>query len=64
ALGLGTLSACSSDSSAAGNTDKFDVVVVPCPGLRNASTRAYRGRIAPVVSLVGASATGGQDSDH
>jgi zinc transport system substrate-binding protein len=26
ALGLGTLSACSSDSSAAGNTDKFDVV--------------------------------------
>ncbi|MGQ4427564.1 zinc ABC transporter substrate-binding protein, partial [Streptomyces violaceoruber] len=24
ALGLGTLSACSSDSSAAGNTDKFD----------------------------------------
>jgi zinc transport system substrate-binding protein len=26
AVGLGTLSACSSDSSAAGNTDKFDVV--------------------------------------
>ncbi len=26
ALGLGTLSACSSDSAAAGNTDKFDVV--------------------------------------
>ncbi|WP_031038095.1 zinc ABC transporter substrate-binding protein [Streptomyces sp. NRRL F-5650] len=26
ALGLGTLSACSSDGSAAGNTDKFDVV--------------------------------------
>ncbi|MFC9464689.1 zinc ABC transporter substrate-binding protein [Streptomyces coelicoflavus] len=26
AIGLGTLSACSSDSSAAGNTDKFDVV--------------------------------------
>ncbi|MFI9176275.1 zinc ABC transporter substrate-binding protein [Streptomyces lincolnensis] len=26
ALGLGTLSACSGDSSAAGNTDKFDVV--------------------------------------
>ncbi|MET9971951.1 metal ABC transporter substrate-binding protein [Streptomyces sp. NPDC006356] len=26
ALGIGTLSACSSDSSAAGNTDKFDVV--------------------------------------
>ncbi|WP_395571486.1 metal ABC transporter substrate-binding protein [Streptomyces sp. BK79] len=26
ALGLGTLSACSSDSEAAGNTDKFDVV--------------------------------------
>ncbi|WP_328560355.1 zinc ABC transporter substrate-binding protein [Streptomyces coelicoflavus] len=26
ALGLGTLSACSSDSSAVGNTDKFDVV--------------------------------------
>ncbi|CAM5718119.1 Zinc ABC transporter substrate-binding protein OS=Streptomyces alboniger OX=132473 GN=CP975_11275 PE=3 SV=1 [Streptomyces alboniger] len=26
ALGLGTLSACSTDSAAAGNTDKFDVV--------------------------------------